>query len=236
MAIRHLKRSRAAWERCPTLCYTKPHSWTWQCKSQRASNSLADRSIRASRIRSSINTDIFCVVLSMAMRIPEPLVLAADLGLASVCPMVKVESEHTLVPSFQRMLALSQSALVSGWLEVPAHTFAELFQRMPALSQSALVRGWLSMSAANVVEDRDVAAVEFDSAHTLASSLQCILALSHSNLVSGWLGVSAAIVTEPTSNPVAQRKDRTNAFITPAAQCFEPPERDTSPVYKQLSL
>ena len=71
------------------------------------------------------------------------------------------------------------------------------------------------MSAANVVEDRDVAAVEFDSAHTLASSLQCILALSHSNLVSGWLGVSAANVTEPTSNPVANAKIETNAFITP---------------------
>jgi len=89
----------------------------------------------------------------MVMRILEPLVLAADLGLASACPMVKVESEHTLAPSFQRMLALSQSALVSGWLEVLAHTFAASFQRMPALSQSALVRGWLSMSDANAVED-----------------------------------------------------------------------------------
>ena len=112
------------------------------------------------------------------------------------------------------MFALSQSALVSGWLVVPAHTFAASFQRMPALSQSALVRGWLSMSAANAVEDRGVAAVEFDSAHTLVSSLQCMLALSHSNLVSGWLGASAANVTEPTINPVANAKIETNAFIT----------------------
>src|SRR4029079_10934503 len=158
----------------------------------------------------------------MAMRILEPLVFA-DFGLASACPMVKVESEHTLAPSFQLMLALSPSALVSGWLEVPTHTFAESFQRMPALSQSALVRGWLSISAANAVEDGGVTAVKFGSAHTLASSFQCMLALSHSNLVSGWLGASAANVTEPTSNPVANAKIETNAFITPAHECFEAP-------------
>src|SRR6476620_11168944 len=66
--------------------------------------------------------------------------------------MVKVESEHTLAPSFQRVLALSQSALVSGWLEVPAHTFAASFQLMLALSHSTLVSGWLGASAANVIE------------------------------------------------------------------------------------
>ena len=129
--------------------------------------------------------------------------------------MGKVEFQQTLAPSFQRMPAMSQSALVSGWLEVPAHTFADSFQRMSALSQSALVRGWLSMSAANAVEDRGVAAVEFGSAHTLASSLQCMPALSHSNLVSGWLGASAASAIEATIIPVANVKIETIAFITP---------------------
>src|SRR5262249_3286075 len=89
----------------------------------------------------SIKTDIFCVVLSMAMRMLEPLAPGADLGLASACPTVKLE--HTLASSFQRMPALSQSALVSGWLGASAHTLAPSFQRMPALSQSALVSGWL---------------------------------------------------------------------------------------------
>jgi hypothetical protein len=79
------------------------------------------------------------------------------------------------------------------------------------------------MSAANAVEDRGVAAVEFGSAHTLASSFQCMLALSHSNLVSGWLGASAANVIEATINPVANAKIETTAFINPAHECFEGP-------------
>src|SRR5262249_23301445 len=135
-----------------------------------------------------------------------------DLDLTSACPMVEVDSEHTLAASFQRMLAQSQSALVSGWLEVPAHTFAASFQRIPALSQSALVRGWLPMSAG-------VAAIKLGSAHTLASSLQRMPALSQSDLVSGWLGASAASVIEATINPVANATIKTNAFINAAHEC-----------------
>jgi hypothetical protein len=48
-------------------------------------------------------------------------------------------------------------------------------------------------------------------------------ALSHPNLVSGWLGASAANVIEGTTKPLANAKIETNAFITPAHECFDGP-------------
>jgi hypothetical protein len=48
-------------------------------------------------------------------------------------------------------------------------------------------------------------------------------ALLQSDLVSGWLGASAANVVEATINPVANAKIETDAFITPAHECFEAP-------------
>jgi hypothetical protein len=149
----------------------------------------------------------------MAMRILEALGLVADLDLASACPMVKVESEHTLAPSFQRKPTLPQSALVSGWLKVSAHTLAPSFQRMPALSQSAPVNGWLEVSAANRVEDPVGAAVEVGSAHTLAPSFQRMPPLSQSALVSGWTELSAANTIEANTKALANPKIETIAFI-----------------------
>ena len=111
-----------------------------------------------------------------------------DLGLASACPMVEIDSEHTLAPSFQRKPALSQSALVSGWLEV---------------------------SAANTVEDPVGAAVEVGSAHTLAPSFQRMPALSQSALVSGWTELSAANTIEANTKALANPKIETIAFIDP---------------------
>src|SRR5262245_17274975 len=91
----------------------------------------------------STKTDIACLALSMVMRMLEPLLLE---GLGWACPTVDIGSEeHTLAASFQRMAALAQSALVSGWPEVSAHTLAPSSQRMPALSQLDLVSGWLQV-------------------------------------------------------------------------------------------
>jgi len=79
----------------------------------------------------------------------------------------------------------------------PVHTLAPSSQRMPALPQSVLVSGWLEVLAASTVEDLSPD-VEFDSVHTLAPSFQRMSALAQSALVSGWLEVSAASTVEPT--------------------------------------
>ena len=51
------------------------------------------------------------------LRYSDPAAIEARL---TVCAAVELVSAHTLAPSFQRMLALLQSALVSGWLGASA--------------------------------------------------------------------------------------------------------------------
>jgi hypothetical protein len=74
--------------------------------------------------------------LSMFITMAEPVILVpgADSGPDLTSAAVEFDSAHTLAPSFQRMPALPQSALVSGWLEAPANMVED--------SACAAVGGW----------------------------------------------------------------------------------------------
>jgi hypothetical protein len=96
---------------------------------------------------------------------------------------------------------------------VSVQTLAPSFQRMPALPQSALVSGWPEMSAASTVEDSVGAAAEVVSVHTLALSFQRMPALSQSARVRGWLEVSAASTVEATTKALAKAKIEAIAFM-----------------------